>query len=49
MVIGKGGRVLKQAGERARAQLPEGTYLELRVKVDKDWQQRPDRVERLGY
>jgi len=29
--------------------LPEGTYLELRVKVDKDWQQRPERVERLGY
>ena len=49
MVIGKGGRILKQVGERARAQLPEGTYLELRVKVDKDWQQRPDRVERLGY
>ena len=49
MVIGKGGLILKQAGERARAQLPEGTYLELRVKVDKDWQQRPDRVERLGY
>ena len=49
MVIGKGGRILKQAGERARAQLPEGTYLELRVKVDKDWQHRPDRVERLGY
>ncbi len=49
MVIGKGGRVLKQVGERARLQLPEGTYLDLRVKVDKDWQRRPDRVERLGY
>ena len=49
MVIGKGGRVLKQVGERARRQLPEGTYLDLRVKVDKDWQRRPDRVERLGY
>jgi GTP-binding protein Era len=49
MVIGKGGAVLKQVGQRARAQLPEGTYLELRVKVDKDWQRRPDRVERLGY
>jgi GTP-binding protein Era len=49
MVIGKGGSVLKQVGERARAQLPEGVYLELRVKVDKDWQRRPDRVERLGY
>jgi GTP-binding protein Era len=49
MVIGKGGSVLKRVGERARAQLPEGTYLDLRVKVDKDWQRRPDRVERLGY
>jgi GTP-binding protein Era len=49
MVIGKGGAVLKQVGQRARAQLPSGTYLDLRVKVDKDWQRRPDRVERLGY
>jgi GTP-binding protein Era len=49
MVIGKGGSVLKQVGERTRAQLPDGVYLELRVKVDKDWQRRPDRVERLGY
>jgi GTPase len=49
MVIGKGGAVLKEVGKRARAQLPEGTYLELFVKVDKDWQRRPDRVERLGY
>lgn len=49
MVIGKGGSVLKEVGKRARAQMPEGVYLELRVKVDKDWQRRPDRVERLGY
>jgi GTPase len=49
MVIGKGGLILKQAGELARAQLPDGVYLELRVKVDKDWQRRPERVERLGY
>ena len=49
MVIGKGGSVLKEVGKRARAQMPEGVYLELRVKVDKDWQRKPDRVERLGY
>lgn len=49
MVIGRGGQILKQVGQQARAQLPEGTYLELRVKVDKDWQRRDDRVERLGY
>jgi GTP-binding protein Era len=47
MVIGKGGAVLKQVGEQARMQLPEGTFLALRVKVDKDWQRRPDRVDRL--
>ena len=49
MVIGKGGIVLKRVGEAARKQLPDGAFLELRVKVDKDWQRRPDRVERLGY
>jgi len=49
MVIGKGGSVLKEVGRRARLQLPEGAFLELFVKVDKDWQRRPDRVERLGY
>ena len=49
MVIGKGGAVLKRVGRRVRKQLPEGARLELRVKVDKDWQRRPDRVERLGY
>jgi GTP-binding protein Era len=49
MVIGKGGNVLKEVGTRVREQLPPGAYLELRVKVDQDWQRRPDRVERLGY
>ncbi|MFM7411363.1 MAG: GTPase Era, partial [Actinomycetota bacterium] len=47
MVIGKGGAVLKEVGTRVRAQLPEGVFIELHVVVDKDWQQRPDRVERL--
>ncbi len=49
MVIGKGGTVLREAGTAVRAQLPEGVFLELFVKVDKDWQRRPDRVQRLGY
>ena len=47
MVIGRGGRILKEVGTRARAELPPDTYLELRVRVDKDWQRRPDRVDRL--
>ena len=49
IVIGRGGAVLKEAGTRVRAQLPEGAYVELRVKVDKDWQSRPKALERLGY
>ena len=42
-------RCSRRSARAARAQLPEGAYLELFVKVDKDWQRRPDRVERLGY
>jgi GTP-binding protein Era len=49
IVIGKGGEVLKRVGSLAREQLPEGAYLELFVKVEKDWQSRPKSLERLGY
>ena len=49
IVIGRGGQVLKQVGEAARAEMPEGTYLELFVKVDKDWQRHAKALERLGY
>ena len=49
IVIGRKGSVLKQVGIEVRKQLPEGCYLELFVKVDKDWQRRPKALERLGY
>lgn len=49
IVIGKGGSVLKQVGTRVRQQLPEGTFLELAVKVEKDWQRRPESLNRLGF
>ncbi len=49
IVIGKGGSVLKEVGTKARSQLPEGTFLDLFVTVDKNWQHDPERVERLGY
>ena len=49
MVIGRGGELLKHVGQEVRKQLPKGAFLELHVTVDKDWQQRPDRLERLGY
>jgi GTP-binding protein Era len=49
IVIGQGGTVLREVGTRARAQLPEGAFLELFVKVDRNWQSRPKALERLGY
>jgi GTP-binding protein Era len=49
MVIGKGGKVLKQVGIAVREQLPEGAYLELHVTVDKDWQRRDASLDRLGF
>jgi GTP-binding protein Era len=49
IVIGRGGSVLKEVGTRVREQLPPGAYLELFVKVDKDWQQRPPALQRLGF
>jgi GTP-binding protein Era len=49
IVIGKGGQRLKEVGTRVRRQLPPGVFLELFVKVDRDWQDRPDRIARLGY
>ena len=49
MVIGKAGSLLKSVGIEVRKQMPDGAFLELFVVVDKDWQHRADRVERLGY
>ena len=49
IVIGVGGHVLKRVGIEVRRQRPDIVFLDLRVRVDPDWQRRPDRVERLGY
>ena len=49
IVIGKKGSVLKEVGTAVRQQLPEGTYLELLVKVDKNWQDSAAAMERFGY
>jgi GTP-binding protein Era len=52
IVIGKGGSVIKEAATEARLEIERllGTrvFLEARVKVEKDWQQRPGIIERLG-
>ena len=49
IVIGKKGAVLKQVGTAVRKQLPEGAFLELQVKIDKDWQRRDHFLNLLGY
>ncbi|MDH3498742.1 MAG: GTPase Era [Acidimicrobiia bacterium] len=53
IVIGKSGEVLGAAGAEARAELEAlfGTkvYLGLRVVVEKDWQRRPELLDRLGF
>lgn len=53
IVIGKGGSRLKQVGTRARAGIEAllGTpvYLNLHVKVAKDWQRDPKQLRRLGF
>ena len=41
IVIGRGGSLLKSVGTAVRSQLPEGAYLQLAVRVDKNWQRRP--------
>jgi GTP-binding protein Era len=49
IVIGKRGAVLKEVGIAVRKQLPPGVHIELFVKVDKDWQRRPQALDRLGF
>ena len=49
IVIGHKGSILKKVGIAVREQLPEGAYLELFVKVDKDWQRKAGALDRLGF
>ena len=53
IVIGKGGQKLKKIGEAARKEIEAflGTrvFLELWVKVEKNWTQDPRALDRLGY
>lgn len=49
IVIGKKGSVIKKVGIGARSQLRDGTYLDLQVKVAKNWQTEVSLLERLGY
>lgn len=53
IVIGKGGAVLRSIGTRAREELElvlgAVLYLDLRVKLMKEWQRDPKKLQRLGY
>jgi GTP-binding protein Era len=53
IVIGKGGARLREVGTKARLQIEKllGTkiFLELHVKVAKDWQRDPKQLGRLGF
>lgn len=53
IVIGRGGETLKTIGSRAREEMEllVGTkvFLDLRVKVLKEWQRDPRALERLGF
>jgi GTPase len=53
IVIGAGGSRLKEVGSRARREIEEllGTrvYLDLHVRVAKDWQRDPKQLRKLGF
>jgi GTP-binding protein Era len=53
IVIGSGGARLREVGSRARGQIEAllGTkvFLDLRVKVAKDWQRDPKQLRKLGF
>ena len=53
IVIGKGGSRLKRVGTESRIEIEKflGTavFLDLRVKVAKDWQRDPKQLRRLGF
>ena len=49
IVIGRGGEVLKAVGTAVRQQLAPGAFLELHVKVEREWQRRAASLDRLGY
>lgn len=53
IVIGKGGSLLQTAGTEARKDLEkilgERVHLKLHVTVEKDWQRRPQLLDRFGF
>ena len=53
MIVGKGGEVIKAVGTEARHEMEtlfgRRVFLDLRVRVEKDWQRRDHALDRLGF
>jgi GTP-binding protein Era len=53
IVIGRGGEMLKKIGTQARQSIEEMSgrkvFLELRVKVSKNWRNNPDVLRQMGF
>jgi len=53
IIVGKGGRTVKEIGSRARREieplLGNKVFLDLRVKVEKDWSKNLEFIKRLDY
>ena len=53
IIIGKAGKALKKVGQMARTEIEEffqkPVYLQLFVKVDKDWRSNQSRLKHYGY
>ena len=53
MVIGKGGELIKTVGAEARKELERlfgvPVFLDLRVKVERDWQRKDETLDRMGF
>ena len=53
ILIGQGGKMIKKIGQTSREELESffesRVFLELRVKVDKNWSKDPRSLRRLGY
>ena len=53
IIIGKGGKMLKQVGTAARKDIEtffeKKVFLELYVKVEKDWRNKENKLKSFGY
>lgn len=53
ILVGKGGRTIREIGTRARREIEplvgNKVFLDLRVKVEKEWSRNPEFIKRLDY